>query len=180
LDEDGETINSTDDEFVQPSDEDVQGNILTDYELARKRMTDVHRTPSKEDSKPAAQPENEDSSPSPEKHREILSKRDHELENIKKLIANLAENTQKHPKKSQRTRRETCNGNCGHEKSKFGHTKSFNHKNHPGTNNERPQINCSLQFNDQTLGYAVKLARLRAPPTNRSRKSNHNLEPRLN
>jgi hypothetical protein len=64
LDEDGETINSTDDEFVQPSDEDAQGNVLADEELARKMMTDVHRTPSKEDSKPAAQPENEDRFPS--------------------------------------------------------------------------------------------------------------------
>jgi hypothetical protein len=95
LDVDGETINSTDDEFVQPSDEDAQGNVLTDEELARKRMTDVHRTPSKEDSKPAAQPENEDSSPPPEQHRERLSKRDHESENIKKVFANLAENTRK-------------------------------------------------------------------------------------
>jgi hypothetical protein len=58
-------------------------------------MTDVHQTPSKEDSKPAAQPENEDSSPPPEQHREKLSKRDHESENIKKLFANLAENTPK-------------------------------------------------------------------------------------
>jgi hypothetical protein len=41
LDEDGETINSTDDEFVQPSDEDAQGNVLTDEELTRKRMADV-------------------------------------------------------------------------------------------------------------------------------------------
>jgi hypothetical protein len=65
VDEDGETINSTDDEFVQPSDEDAQGNVLTDKELARKRISDVHRTPSKEDSKPAEQPENEDSSSSP-------------------------------------------------------------------------------------------------------------------
>jgi hypothetical protein len=95
LDEDGEPINSTDDEFMQPSDKDAQGNVLTDEELARKRMTDVHRTPRKEDSKPAAQPENEDSSPSPEKNRERLSKQDHESENNKKLFANLAENTQK-------------------------------------------------------------------------------------
>jgi hypothetical protein len=80
---------------VQPSDEDDQGNILTDEELARKRMTDVHRTPSKEDNKPATQTENEDSSPSPEQHRERLSKRYHESENMKKLFANLAENTQK-------------------------------------------------------------------------------------
>jgi hypothetical protein len=95
LDEDGETINSTDDKFVQPSDEDTQGNIITDEKLARKRMSDVHRTPNKEDSKPAAQPENEDSSPSPEQHSERLNKQDHEMENIKKLFANLAENTQK-------------------------------------------------------------------------------------
>jgi hypothetical protein len=42
LDEDGETINSTDEAFIQPSDEDAQGNVLTDKEIARKRMTDVH------------------------------------------------------------------------------------------------------------------------------------------
>jgi hypothetical protein len=30
LDEDGEPINSTDDELVQPSDEDAQGNVLPD------------------------------------------------------------------------------------------------------------------------------------------------------
>jgi hypothetical protein len=74
LDENGETINSTDDEFVQPLEEDAQGNVLTDEELERKRMSDVHRTPSKENRKPEAQPENEDSSPSPEQHRERLNK----------------------------------------------------------------------------------------------------------
>jgi hypothetical protein len=66
LDEDRETINSTDDGFMQPPYKGAQGNVLTDEEIARKRMSDVHRTPSKEDSKPAAQPENEDSFPSPE------------------------------------------------------------------------------------------------------------------
>jgi hypothetical protein len=30
LDEDGDPINSTDDEFMQPSDEDAQGNVLPD------------------------------------------------------------------------------------------------------------------------------------------------------
>jgi hypothetical protein len=105
LDEYGETINSTDDEFVKPSDEDdqgnvltdedAQGNVLTDEELARKRMSDVHRTASKEDSKPAAQPENEYRSQSPEQHRERINKQDHESENIKKLFVNLTENTQK-------------------------------------------------------------------------------------
>jgi hypothetical protein len=88
-------VNSSDDEFMQPSGEDAQGIVLTEEELTSKRMNDVHRTPSKEDSKPAAQPENEDSSTSPEQHRERLKKRDHESENIKKLFANLAKNTQK-------------------------------------------------------------------------------------
>jgi hypothetical protein len=74
LNEDGETVNSTGNEFVQPSDEDAQGNVLTDEELTRKSMSDVHRNPSKEDSKPEAQPENEDSYPSPEQHRERLNK----------------------------------------------------------------------------------------------------------
>jgi hypothetical protein len=94
LNKDGEPVNSTDDRFVQPSDEDAQGNVLAEEELTRKKMSDIHRTPSKEDSKPAAQPENEDSSPSPEQHQEKLNNWDHESENIKKLFANLAENTQ--------------------------------------------------------------------------------------
>jgi hypothetical protein len=118
LNEEGEPVNSSDDEFLQPLDEDAQSNVLTEEELTSKRMSDVHRTPSKEDSKPAAQPENEDNSPSPEQHRERLNKQDHESENIKKLFASLAENTQK---TTQRTKRETRNVNCGHEKSKSGH-----------------------------------------------------------
>jgi hypothetical protein len=60
LDEDGETINSNDNGFMQPSDEDAQGNAPPDEEIERKRMADAQRTPSKEDSKPAAQPEDEE------------------------------------------------------------------------------------------------------------------------
>jgi hypothetical protein len=86
LNEEGKPVNSSDDEFVQPSDEDAQGNVLAIEELTSTRMSEVHRTPSKEDSKPSAQPDNEDSSPSPEQHRERLNKRDHESENIKKLL----------------------------------------------------------------------------------------------
>jgi hypothetical protein len=41
LDKDGDTINSTEDEFMQPSDEDAQCNVLPDEELTRKRMADV-------------------------------------------------------------------------------------------------------------------------------------------
>jgi C-terminal processing protease CtpA/Prc len=61
LDEEGETINSTDDKFLQPSDKDTQGNVLPDEEIKRKIMADVQRTPSKEDNKPAAQTEVEES-----------------------------------------------------------------------------------------------------------------------
>jgi hypothetical protein len=59
-------VNSSDDGFLQPSDEDAQGNVLAEEELASIKMSDSHRIPNKEDTKPAAQPENEDSSPSPE------------------------------------------------------------------------------------------------------------------
>jgi hypothetical protein len=95
LNEEGELVNSSDEEFIQPSDEDAQGKVLTEEELTSIRMSDTHRTPSKEDSKPAAQPEIEDSSPSPEQHRERLDTRDHESENIKKLFSSLANSTQK-------------------------------------------------------------------------------------
>jgi hypothetical protein len=95
LNEEGDLVNSIDEEFIQPSDEDAQGNVLTEEELTSIRMSETHRTPSKEDSKPAAQPKNEDSSSSPEKHQERLDKRDHESENIKKLFASLAKSTQK-------------------------------------------------------------------------------------
>jgi hypothetical protein len=95
LNEEGDLVNSRNEEFIQPLDEDAQGNILTEEELTIIRMSDAHRTPSKEDSKPAAKPENEDSTPTPEQHQERLNKRDHELEKIKKLFANLAKNTQK-------------------------------------------------------------------------------------
>jgi hypothetical protein len=95
LNEEGDLVNSSDDEFIQPSDEDAQGNVLTEEDLPSKRMSDVHRTPSTEDSKPAAKPKNEDTPPSPEQHPERLNKLDHELENINKLFANLAKNTQK-------------------------------------------------------------------------------------
>jgi hypothetical protein len=80
-------VNSSEDDFMQPSEEDVQGNILTENEvasirmsesqrtqgniltekeLASIRMSDSQQTPSKQESKPAVQPENEDSPPSPE------------------------------------------------------------------------------------------------------------------
>jgi hypothetical protein len=61
LDEDGESISSTDDEFMQPSDEDAQGSVLPDNELERKRAAAAEKTPNKEYSKPAAQSEAEES-----------------------------------------------------------------------------------------------------------------------
>jgi hypothetical protein len=71
----------------------TQGNVLTEKELASIRMSDSHRTPGKEDSKQAAQPENEDSSPSPEPNRRKLNRQEHEADNMKKIFATLAKNT---------------------------------------------------------------------------------------
>jgi hypothetical protein len=56
-------------------------------------MNDSHRTPNKEDAKPAAKTENEDSSPSPEPDQRRLCKQEHESDHMKKLFATLAENT---------------------------------------------------------------------------------------
>jgi hypothetical protein len=94
-------LNSSDDDFIQPSDEDAQGNVLTEEELASIRMSDTHRTPNKEDGKPAAQPENKDSSLSPEPNRRRFDKREHEADNIKKLFSNLAKNIQKQLKEQE-------------------------------------------------------------------------------
>jgi hypothetical protein len=101
LDEDGEPINSTDDEFMQPSDEDDQGNVLPDEEIERKRMDAAQKTPSKEDSKPAAQSEAEESPLSAEQPRNRLRKRYHESETMKQILANLARYNQKQFKEQE-------------------------------------------------------------------------------
>jgi hypothetical protein len=88
-------VNSSDEDFLQLSDKDAQGNILTAEEQTLIMMNDSHQTPNKEDKKPAAKPENEDSPPSPEPNRRKLHKQEHESDNMKKLFATLAENTQK-------------------------------------------------------------------------------------
>jgi hypothetical protein len=58
-------------------------------------MTDVQRTPSKEDSKPAAQPEVEEIPLSANQPRNRLRKRYHESEQMKKLFADLVRDKQK-------------------------------------------------------------------------------------
>jgi hypothetical protein len=56
FDEAGGIVNSSDDGFMQPPDEDPQGNVLAEEEQAIIKMNDSHQTTSKEDTKPAAQP----------------------------------------------------------------------------------------------------------------------------
>jgi hypothetical protein len=56
-------------------------------------MNDSHRTPNKEDTKPAADPKDQESPPSPEPNRRILRKQEHESEQMKKLFATFTENT---------------------------------------------------------------------------------------
>jgi hypothetical protein len=101
LDEEGEPINSTEDEFMQPSDEDTRGNVLQDNEIERKRAAAAQKTASKEDSKPAAQSEAEESPLSVEQPRNRLCKRNHESEAIKQLFADLARDNQKQFKEQE-------------------------------------------------------------------------------
>jgi hypothetical protein len=72
-DEAGDIVNSSEDGVMKPSDEDPQGNVLAEQEQAIIKMNDSHRTPTKEETKTAAQLENKDSSPSPEPDRRRLN-----------------------------------------------------------------------------------------------------------
>jgi hypothetical protein len=101
LDEEGEPINSTDDEFMQPSDEDSQRNVLPDDEIERKRAAAAQKTPSKEDSKPSAQSEAEEIPLSAKQPRNRLCKRHYESEAMKKLIADLSRDNQKQFKEQE-------------------------------------------------------------------------------
>jgi hypothetical protein len=101
LDEDRDPINYTDDKLMQPSDEDAQCNVLPDEEIERKRVAAAQKTPNKEDSKPAAQPEAEESPLSAEQSRNRLRKQHHESETMKQLFANLARDNQKQFKEQE-------------------------------------------------------------------------------
>jgi hypothetical protein len=86
---------------MEPSDEDAQGNVLPDDEIERKRAAAAPKTPSKEDSKPAAQSEAEESPLSVEQPINRLRKRHHESEAMKQLFADLARDNQKQFKEQE-------------------------------------------------------------------------------
>jgi hypothetical protein len=44
FDEAGDVVNSSDDNFMQPSDKDAQGNVLTEEEQALIKMNDSKKT----------------------------------------------------------------------------------------------------------------------------------------
>jgi hypothetical protein len=95
FEEDGEVIDPSNYGFQQPPDEDAQGNVLTEEERALIKMNDSHRTPNKEGTKPAAEPDDQKSPPSPEPNQRRLQKQKHETEKLKKLFATFTKNTQK-------------------------------------------------------------------------------------
>jgi hypothetical protein len=93
-----DVMNSSGGNFQQPSDEDAQGNVLTAEEQTLIMMKNSHQTPNKEDTKPAAKPENQEIPPLPEPNQRILRKQEHEQEHetdhMKKLFATFTKNTQ--------------------------------------------------------------------------------------
>jgi hypothetical protein len=64
-------------------------------EQALVTKNDSHRTANKEDTKPAAKPENQEMQPLPEPNRKKLQKQELETDQMKKLFATFIENTQK-------------------------------------------------------------------------------------
>jgi hypothetical protein len=65
FDKDGEVIDSSDDGFKQPSDQDEQGNVLTTDKLVLNGMDKSNYTLDKQDTKPAAEQEEQETPPSP-------------------------------------------------------------------------------------------------------------------
>jgi hypothetical protein len=75
FDEDGEVIDSSDEDFEQPSDEDAQGNALSMRIMDIDREDDTTHIPNKGDAKPSAE-EEEQTRPSPERQDRRLRKCD--------------------------------------------------------------------------------------------------------
>jgi hypothetical protein len=64
FDKDGQVIDSSEEDFEQPSDENAQGNVLTMHQLNIDGVDDTKQMPNKQDAKTAAE-EEEQASPSP-------------------------------------------------------------------------------------------------------------------
>jgi hypothetical protein len=157
---------------MQPSDEYPQGNVLTEEEQAIIKMNDSHRTPRKEDTQPAAQLENEDSSPSPEPYLRRLSKQEHEADNMKKIFATLAENTQKQLREQGEK-----------HAMEIAATKRANLDTQHLLTTKTTPYNRSFQCDDQTFRNTLQrntgeLTGIPTPPPKRIPKPNHRLESR--
>jgi hypothetical protein len=136
FDADGEVIDSRYIGFQQPSDEDEQGNVLTTDELAPTKINESHRTPKKQNAKPAAEPEDQETRPSPEPNWRRLQKQDHETETMKKLFARFTENTQKQLREQEEKHAMEI---AAMKWTKHGHTKPSNQKKSTNQNNEWSQ-----------------------------------------
>jgi hypothetical protein len=69
FDEDGEVIDSSDNGFKQPLDEDEQGGVLMADKLAPNRMDNSSCTPDKQYTKSSADQEEQETPLSPERNR---------------------------------------------------------------------------------------------------------------
>jgi hypothetical protein len=94
FDEDGEVINSSDEDFEQPSDKDSQGNALSIRRMDIDGEDDINQTPNKEDTQSAVESETQ-TLPLSEKQERHLIKHDDDTNKIKKLFAIFAAKIQK-------------------------------------------------------------------------------------
>jgi hypothetical protein len=72
----------------------ITDDALLTHNARSIRFNHSHRTPNKQDAKPAAELEDQETPPSPEPNQRRLRKQDHETEKMKKLFASFTENTQ--------------------------------------------------------------------------------------
>jgi hypothetical protein len=88
-------VNSSDDDFGQPSDENWQGNVISINEMDVNTEEDVNKTVNKKDTNPTNKDE-EQPAPLSESKKKRKDKYDAMMdEKMKRLFATLTENTQK-------------------------------------------------------------------------------------
>jgi hypothetical protein len=87
-------IDSSEEDFEQPLDENAQGNVLTMRQMNIDGVDNTNQNPNKQDTKPASKEEEQEISPSTKIQDRRLIKHDDETEKMKKIFVVFTANTQ--------------------------------------------------------------------------------------
>jgi hypothetical protein len=87
-------IDSSEEDFEQPSDEDAQRNVLTMRQMNIDGVDNTNQNPNKHDTKPASKEEEQETSTSTKRQNRRLRKYDDENEKMKNFFVVFTANTQ--------------------------------------------------------------------------------------